>query len=685
MRVGFPKLLRKPRPAFLPAILCSCALGALFFFSRLGDPLAGLSFDAPFLFRGAAPPDDAVVVTMDETTYSDPELNQNYKYPEFNRGTHARFLEKLRTDGARVVVFDIFFKDETPEDHVLAAAITNHGRVVIAAETESLGPEFVGSRTNDPAPAFLGLPGCRIALPDLPPGVVRMFPPETDYMPSIPFAAASALGIPIEPSPPLPRWVAYYGDSETLPSEPFHFAIDKPRGYFADKVVFIGGKPKIQYPLEKPDEFSTAFSRWSGGKMRGVEIHATMFLNLIRNEWLTRLSTTNELLLILGAALVAGWVVTLVRPMPGLLIAFFGAIGVSLAAIILFWTQRIWFNWVLIAWFEIPVAWTTSALIYSRRLLREKETIQKELESIRSAHSPARAKAPAVVSPQAVLADVHPVSAKSAPVSIQNFELLREIGEGAYGQVWLARNLLGTYRAIKILFRRNFSEQRPFEREFEGVRNFEAISGTHPGWVNILHVGKDETEGFFYYVMDPADDLHLGPSIDPAAYIPKTLGKLLVDKQYLPVLECVDLGIQLADALAALLAHNLIHRDVKPSNIIFANNKPRLADIGLVTQPGGPSIVGTEGFIPLEGPGSILADIFSLGRVLYQAATGCPPDRHPELPTSLGQRDDARDLMRLMQVINKACARFHGDRHRSAVELHDDLVKLRIRLVDARP
>ena len=131
--------------------------------------------------------------------------------------------------------------------------------------------------------------------------------------------------------------------------------------------------------------------------------------------------------------------------------------------------------------------------------------------------------------------------------------------------------------------------------------------------------------------MDPADDLALGPVIDPVKYAPKTLGKMLVDKEYLPVEECIDLGIELAAALAALHGNRLVHRDVKPSNIIFANHKPRLADIGLVAQAdGNKSIAGTEGYMPTDHLGTPLADIFSLGRVLYVAATGCPPTRHPE-------------------------------------------------------
>ena len=57
----------------------------------------------------------------------------------------------------------------------------------------------------------------------------------------------------------------------------------------------------------------------------------------------------------------------------------------------------------------------------------------------------------------------------------------------------------------------------------------------------------------------------------------------------------------------------LIHRDIKPSNIIFVNGIPKLADIGLVAeQSEAKSFVGTEGFIPPEGPGTPRADIYSL-------------------------------------------------------------------------
>ena len=60
----------------------------------------------------------------------------------------------------------------------------------------------------------------------------------------------------------------------------------------------------------------------------------------------------------------------------------------------------------------------------------------------------------------------------SAPPQIPDHTLLRCIGRGSYGEVWLARNLMGTYRAVKIIHRQNFEDQRPFEREFHGIHQF---------------------------------------------------------------------------------------------------------------------------------------------------------------------------------------------------------------------
>ncbi|MCB1125018.1 MAG: hypothetical protein KDM81_00880, partial [Verrucomicrobiae bacterium] len=62
------------------------------------------------------------------------------------------------------------------------------------------------------------------------------------------------------------------------------------------------------------------------------------------------------------------------------------------------------------------------------------------------------------------------------PPRVPDHELLRRIGRGAYGEVWLARSVTGAFRAVKTVHRGSFDHDRPFEREFEGIQKFEPIS-----------------------------------------------------------------------------------------------------------------------------------------------------------------------------------------------------------------
>jgi hypothetical protein len=76
------------------------------------------------------------------------------------------------------------------------------------------------------------------------------------------------------------------------------------------------------------------------------------------------------------------------------------------------------------------------------------------------------------------------------PPWIPDHELVRCIGEGAYGEVWLARNVLGCHRAAKIVHRARFQTDHPFDREFDGMRNYEPVSRSHEGLVQLLQLGE---------------------------------------------------------------------------------------------------------------------------------------------------------------------------------------------------
>ncbi len=312
-----------------------------------------------------------------------------------------------------------------------------------------------------------------------------------------------------------------------------------------------------------------------------------------------------------------------------------------------------------------------------------------------------------------------PAPAASTLPTIPDHEMLRVVGRGSYGEVWLARNILGEFRAVKVIYRQAFEHDRPYERELEGVRRFEPISRAHPSQLNVLHVGRNDAAGCFYYVMELADDAggidatpndggwahdSQEPAEDsssrhptsriqrPESYAPRTLKTDLDRCGRLPVDECLRIGLALTAALEHLHAHGLVHRDVKPSNIIIVHGVPKLADIGLVaSMEATMSFVGTSGFLPPEGPGTPKADLYSLGKVLYEASTGHDRQEFPKLPAQFAEWDDAPRLVELNAVILKACAQDPRERYQSAHDMAADLVLLqrgqsvkRLRLVERR-
>ena len=290
----------------------------------------------------------------------------------------------------------------------------------------------------------------------------------------------------------------------------------------------------------------------------------------------------------------------------------------------------------------------------------------------------------AAVSESDSVAPADAAPAVPGAIAIPNYELVRSIGSGAYGEVWLARGEIGVYHAIKIVHKKSFSDRSPFEREYRGILQYTPISRTHHGLVPILHVGRDNNAGFFYYVMELADCAVNGRHIAPSTYTARALAHELDTRGRLPARESLQLGIDLCEALRYLHSKQLIHRDIKPANIIYVNGMAKLADVGLVTHVAearrDPKHLGTEGFTPPEGPGTPWADVYSLGKVLCEASLG--PAALQGLPVNLDDLDEIEreQLHLLSEVFFKAAHDELAGRYQSIDEMQEALMRLQEQL-----
>jgi hypothetical protein len=266
------------------------------------------------------------------------------------------------------------------------------------------------------------------------------------------------------------------------------------------------------------------------------------------------------------------------------------------------------------------------------------------------------------------MADLPPI-----PPAIPDYRLLRLIGRGSYGDVWLATGITGPHRAIKVVSRSRFQDDRPYLGELRGLRHFAAISLVEAGQLALLHVGHNDEAGFFYYVMEAADDA-AGEPIRPETYVPNTLAEALRRRGHIPAAQTLAIAASLAEALAGLHARGLVHRDIKPSNIIFVAGSAKLADIGTVgSVTAEQSVPGTPGYMPLEGPGTTAADVYSLGKVIYEILMGLDRGRFPLLPPDFESRPDRKLMLELNEIIAKACDPSPSRRHPDGSSLLDEI------------
>ena len=266
-------------------------------------------------------------------------------------------------------------------------------------------------------------------------------------------------------------------------------------------------------------------------------------------------------------------------------------------------------------------------------------------------------------------------SEKDSSLSCGAWRLEREIGQGAYGVVYLAVGPDGERAAVKVCRRDVVGDER-YARELRGAKLYRAIPHQE-GLVRMRDLV--ETAWGFYTVMDLADD-EFGAVPDRSAdYRPKTLARVIEGEKALPLKECVRLAVSLAKGLATLQRHHLLHRDIKPGNVLYVKGQPVLSDPGLIVEESdAASLVGTPGYVPPENFTDAASDIYSLGLTLKATSFGRQVEdlgKGPALEADTG----AQLFPAWWRILNKATDPTPSRRHQSAKALLKDLKLLRLR------
>lgn len=340
-----------------------------------------------------------MLVYLDDPSHTN--LHQLYTQP-WDRSLYVRLLKRLKAEGAKAVVFDVLFSDnlEPAADQAFAAAMLENNNVILAADWV-LGDYGIQKGLADEQ---LHLPNQQFNESAAEIGVDSFFP-EDDlavrrykpaiYNPILPngsisseaWAAAKVVNNPICKDTNIasaPFWLNYYGHEMQLRSVSFFKALnnddpDVPRGFFSNKVVFVGEKLYTQLQAMRKDEYATPFSYAAEHKFyAGVSIHATAYLNLVRGEWLRRWPYMTERIVIVAFGILFGGGLVFCRPVPATLIAAATALGIAGGDYLLF-THFFWFPWLIPVARQIPLALGWSVVFNSVLTFVEKQKVEQSL------------------------------------------------------------------------------------------------------------------------------------------------------------------------------------------------------------------------------------------------------------------------------------------------------------------
>jgi len=260
----------------------------------------------------------------------------------------------------------------------------------------------------------------------------------------------------------------------------------------------------------------------------------------------------------------------------------------------------------------------------------------------------------------------------------ERYEILKSIGEGGMANVYLAHDvILERDVAIKVL-RGDLENNEKFIRRFQ--REAKSVSDlSHPNIVEVYDVGEEDNQ--HYIVMEYIDG--------------KTLKQLVQKRGALTVTEVVDIMAQLTDGLAQAHDAYIIHRDIKPQNImILDNGMIKITDFGIamsmnatqLTQTN--SVMGSVHYLPPEqasGKGATMkSDIYSAGILMYELLTGVVPFKGENaVEIALKQMKERIPSIRkqnplipqsIENIVLKATAKNPKNRYDSIQEMHEDVI-----------
>ena len=258
------------------------------------------------------------------------------------------------------------------------------------------------------------------------------------------------------------------------------------------------------------------------------------------------------------------------------------------------------------------------------------------------------------------------------------YELIEKIGEGGMAVVYKGKDrLLNRYVAIKIL-RPEYTKDEQFIESFR--RESQAAAGlSHPNIVGVYDVGKEGNIHFI--VMELIDG--------------KTLSEVIKEKGRLEYKEAINITLQVASALSLAHKNQIIHRDIKPHNILITSTGvAKLADFGIAKAVSAATIAGGSNkimgsvhyFSPEQARGAYVderSDIYSLGIVLFEMLTGKVPfDGDNPVSIALMHINDPMPSLtkevpgvppQLEKIVNKATEKYQSNRYRNVDEMISDL------------